>query len=47
MNGRAIPGAYLFRLYVCVTKKWADHITWGRHTNPIEFFTFETARSLG
>ena len=21
MNGRAIPGAYLFRLYVCVTKK--------------------------
>ena len=31
MNGRAIPGAYLFRLYVCVTKKWADHITYGKH----------------
>jgi len=26
MNGRAIPGAYLFRLYVC-DKEWADHIT--------------------
>jgi len=35
MNGRAIPGAYLFRLYV------------GRHTNPTGLFTFETARSLG
>ena len=30
---------------MCVTKKWADHITQGRHTNPTGFFTFETARS--
>jgi len=26
MNGRAIPGAYL-SVCMCVTKKWADHIT--------------------
>jgi len=45
MNGRAIPGAYLFRM--CVTKKWADHITQGRHTNPTGLFTFETASSFG
>jgi len=32
---------------MCVTKKWADHITYGRHTNPTGLFTFETARSFG
>ena len=27
MNGRAIPGAYLFRLYVCVKEmSWPHHI---------------------
>jgi hypothetical protein len=30
---------------MCVTKKWADHITQGRPTNPTGLFTFETARS--
>jgi len=30
---------------VCVTKKWADHITQGRHTNLTGLFTFEKARS--
>jgi len=30
---------------MCVTKKWADHITQGKHTNPTGLFTFETARS--
>jgi hypothetical protein len=44
MNGRAIPGANLFRLYVS-DKKWADHITQGRPTNPTGLFTFEIPRS--
>ena len=44
MNGRAIPGAYI-SVCMCVTKKWADHITQGRPTNPTGLFTFETARS--
>ena len=45
MNGRAIPGAYLFRLYVCDKEmSWPHHIG-GRHTNPTGLFTFETARS--
>ena len=27
MNGRAIPGAYLFRLYVCVKEmSWSQNI---------------------
>ena len=37
MKGRAIPGAYLFRLYVC-----DKEMSWPHH---IGLFTFETARS--
>ena len=35
----------IFSVCICVTKKWADHVTQGRPTKPIGFFTFETARS--
>jgi hypothetical protein len=44
MNGRAIPGVYLFRLYVCDKEmSWSHHI---RETHqPTGLFTFETARS--
>ena len=35
----------IFSVCMCVTKKWADHITYARPTNPTGLFTFETARS--
>jgi len=38
MNGRAIPGAYLFRLYVC-----DKEMSWPHH--PTGLFTLETARN--
>ena len=44
MNGRAIPGAYLFRLYVCDKEmSWPHHI--GKTHQHDGLFTFETARS--
>jgi hypothetical protein len=36
---------FIFSVCMCVTKKWAYHITKGRPTNPTGLFTFETARS--
>jgi hypothetical protein len=35
----------LFPVCMGVTKKWVDHITQGRPTNPTGLFTFEAARS--
>jgi hypothetical protein len=35
----------IFSVCMCVTKKWADHITQGRPNNPTGLFTFKTARS--
>jgi len=35
----------IFSVCMFVTKKWADHITQGRPTNPTELFTFKTERS--
>jgi len=35
----------IFSVCMCVTKKWADHITKGRLTNLTGLFMFETARS--
>ena len=35
----------IFSVCMCVTKKWADHITQGRPTKPTGLCTFKTARS--
>jgi hypothetical protein len=36
MNGRAIPGAYLFRLYVCDKEmSWPHHIGENRQPNKV------------
>ena len=36
---------FIFSVCICVTKKWADHITQWRPNNPIGLYTFEAVRS--
>jgi len=31
---------FIFSVCMCVTKKWAEHITQGRPTSPTGMFTF-------
>jgi hypothetical protein len=45
MNGWAIPGVYLFRLYVCDKRNELTTSHRGDPTNLSGLFTFETARS--
>jgi hypothetical protein len=43
MNGRAIPGAYLFRLYVCDKEmSWPHHIEETHQPDWVVYVSIET-----